>query len=155
MPFNSIAEISLQCCTYTFSLTKQYRILQNNSDFFLRHRVQAVSEAHPTSNTSVGDEISTSNRSIIWNIVSPIANTYWTWWWPLGRPKHVVLLTTDNKLVVFLTTLHCISYTSTYIPYLHKECVQVNFHPPVRLHGAVPNEAKGQLHMHNNTNFER
>ena len=43
----------------------------------------------------------------IWNILSPIANTYWTRWWPLSRPKHVILLTTDNKLVVFLTTLHC------------------------------------------------
>jgi hypothetical protein len=95
MAFNSTAEISLQCCTYEFPLTKQYRILQHNSDFSLRHRVQNVSEAHPA------------------------------------------------------------SYTSTYIPYLDKECVQVNLHPPVRLHCGVPNEAEGQLHMHNNTNFER
>jgi hypothetical protein len=41
---------------------------------------------------------------------SSIASTCWTWWWPSSRPKHVVLLTTlltDNKLVVFLTSLHC------------------------------------------------
>ena len=57
--------------------------------------------------TSVDDEISTSNRSILY---SPIVSTCWTWWWPPSRPKHVVLLTTlptDNKLVVFLTSLHC------------------------------------------------
>jgi hypothetical protein len=54
-----------------------------------------------------------------------------------------------------VSVAHPASYTSTYIPYLHKECLQVNLHLPVRLHGAVPNEAEGQLHVNNNTNFER
>ena len=65
----------------------------------------------------------------MWHILVSYS-TYWTWWWPLSRPKHVVLLTTDNKLVVFLTTLHSTLHTQ-------RGCLNSRFYAYAILHSVV------------------
>ena len=52
--------------------------------------------------TNIDNEISTSNSSIHGIYYPSIAGTFWAWWWPPSRPKHVVQLTTLLQVINLL-----------------------------------------------------
>ena len=76
-------------------------------------------------------------------ILSPIASTCWTWWWPLSRPKHVVLLTsiTDNKLVVFFATLHC--------TFLVRSKIEIDWSILEQKNSNIPGSHRRKYHVYN------